>query len=83
MVAGFLTEGLADEGDGEEEPAEGERSPLVGMLPGEGEGVIDGADLDAWFVGGLLVWIGGHAGWWCVRLGVWGEICGEGRGGAD
>jgi hypothetical protein len=28
VVAGFLGKGLADEGDGEEEPAKGEASPL-------------------------------------------------------
>jgi hypothetical protein len=60
VVAGALGEGLADEGDGEEEPAavdglagilewEGvqrETSPFVGVFPREREGVVDCADVD-------------------------------------
>jgi hypothetical protein len=61
VIAGGLGEGLAYEGDGEEEPAavdglaqiqggwerlQGETSPFVGVFPRECERVIDCADVD-------------------------------------
>lgn len=44
MLASSRRERSADEGDGEEEPAEGIAAPCIGVLPRPRQGIIDGSN---------------------------------------